>query len=84
MSLVAVRSGLLEPLREFVKYDYGCFLFPPPLPHDACFGEEIVLVREWEGGPDRNKLMIICELFGVEKSTPQTHMGDMRGADLAC
>lgn len=40
VSLVAARSGLLEPLREFVKY-VGTF---PPLTVMQCFGEEIVLV----------------------------------------
>lgn len=41
VSLIAARSGLLEPLRGFVKY-----VGIPPLPCDACFGEEIVPVRE--------------------------------------
>lgn len=53
VSLVAARSGLLEPLREFVKY--ACWFPPPspthtPTPRDAYFEEEIVLVREWNGG----------------------------------
>lgn len=30
VSLVAARSGLLEPLREFVKYVCWCFPLPPP------------------------------------------------------
>lgn len=32
VSLVASRSGLLEPLRDFVKYACWCFPLAPPLP----------------------------------------------------
>lgn len=33
VSLVAASSGLLEPLREFVKYDYWCFPLTSPVMH---------------------------------------------------
>lgn len=58
VSLVAARSGLLEPLREFVKY-VGTFL-----PGDAMFWlRENCAWARVKGGPERNRLMILCELF---------------------
>lgn len=55
VSLVAARSGLLEPLREFVKYVCWCFPLPPVM-HVL---ERKLCLCEWKGVPNINRLMIM-------------------------
>lgn len=78
VSLVAARSGLLEPLREFVKYVCWCFPFPPPVTH-VLERKLCACARVERGSGEKHANDYMLTFWDVKEYTTNPHGEHARG-----